>query len=529
MRTFSLWTEQWIPVQPLVGPPKKVSLRDALVHAHTYRGVQDSSPLVTVALHRLLLALLYRTHSLATQAEWRSLWSQRQLDQSGIDRYGDPAWFDLLHPERPFYQVPYLPDEKEHPIAALLVEASSGNNPALFDHGLVEGADSLPLDRAACYLLAHQLFAIGGGVSKPFNRMDAPLTKGMVVEAVGPTLFATLMLNALPLDRWERLTPATAHDRPFWEEERPAEPLREGTLVQGPLHYLTWQSRQLHLIVDQDHGVVTGCQIRQRYCLPKDGNRVDPGKAYYESKEEGFQPRRLQKDRAAWRMAHVLLQEGAEKEFRPAVVAWLRDVQGMTAAGRIELPAEAHLAVSGLTTDPKLAAKVELWRREELGFPSALLADPDMINDLEKILQDAEDVERLLRRTGEALIWTLAERKHQSEAIRYLYTGKSAVKMPPTVAPVAQSLGLTLRFWSALEGPFRRLLWHLPERERSAVEHAWQSELTALAADAVESVWTTQQRAGVAWEPLTLIRDAFSRRLRRLFSSEGEGTQSDSE
>lgn len=529
MRTFSLWTEPWIPVQPLEGPPVAVSLRDALVEAHHLRSIQDPSPLVTVALHRLMLAVLYRTHSIANLSDWRRLWSAGQLDAAAIDQYGDTEWFDLLHPARPFYQVPYDPDEKEHPTAALLIEASSGNNAALFDHGRVEGQDVLPLHRAACYLLAHQLFAVGGGVSKPFNRMDAPLTKGLVVEAVGPTLFATLLLNALPYDHWQRLTPATTRDRPFWEVESPPEPMREGTPVEGPLHYLTWQSRQVHLVVDESRGVVTGCQIRQRYCLPKDGNRVDPGKAYYESKEEGFQPRRLQKDRAVWRMAHVLLQASTSEQVQPAVVTWLSVLQGEVALGRLDLPTDAHLAVSGLATDPKLAAKVELWRREELSFPAVILDSPDLIRDVGLLIEDAARVEQLLRRTGEALVWGLAERNHLAEAMRYLYTGKVSVKVPPTVAPVARSLGLTLRFWAEAEGPFRRMLWRLPEQEWHSLEQSWRSDLIALARDAVERVWATQRRAGIAWEPLTLVQDAFAKRLARLFSTGEEGTQDDSD
>ncbi|HEX7022746.1 MAG TPA: type I-E CRISPR-associated protein Cse1/CasA, partial [Trueperaceae bacterium] len=312
MSSFSLWTEPWIPVQRLDGASERVSLPAAVAEAHTIRGIADSSPLITVALHRLLLALVYRTHQLVDIAHWERIWQAGRFDDAAVFAYGE-RWadrFDLLHPSRPFYQVPFMADERVHPVAALVLEAASGNNPALFDHGRVEGATELPLDRAACYLLAHQAFAIRGGDSKPFNRMDAPLTKGFIVEVMGSNLFETLALNVMTREHWERITPDLGADKPFWEEDTPPDPVKEGTPVKGPLHYLTWQSRRVHLVVDAARQLVTGCQIAQRYCLPKDGTPVDPGKCYYRDtkKEQGWQPRRLREDRAAWRLTHVLLQ-----------------------------------------------------------------------------------------------------------------------------------------------------------------------------------------------------------------------------
>src|SRR5690606_33682957 len=154
MSSFSLWTEPWIPVQRLDGRSERVSLPEAVAEAHTILGIADPSPLITVALHRLLLALVYRTHPLAGLADWQSLWQAGCFNAAAVFAYGE-RWadrFDLLHPSRPFYQVPFMADEKVHPVAALALEAASGNNPALFDHGRVEGATELPLDRAACYL-----------------------------------------------------------------------------------------------------------------------------------------------------------------------------------------------------------------------------------------------------------------------------------------------------------------------------------------------------------------------------------------
>lgn len=518
MSGFSLWTEPWIPVQTLAGQAAKVSLSEAMTEAHTLRGILDPSPLVTVALHRLLLALLYRIHPPRRFADWQAVWKAKRFDPAVVSAYGG-KWaeqFDLLHTTRPFYQVPCMAGEKVHPVAALLLEAASGNNPALFDHGRVEGAEELPLDRAACYLVAHQLFAIGGGVSKPFNRMDAPLTKGIVVEVVGQSLFETLMLNHMTDDLWDDIVPPTPHDRAFWEETAPPQPHKDGTPVKGPLHYLTWQSRQLHLVADRDRRVVTGCQIAQRYCLPKDGSKFDPGKCYFsdEKKETGWLPRRLQKDRAAWRLTHVLLQQTTEDQAQPQVVAWLSALRRREEEmGSITLPKAISLAVSGLTTDPKLAAKIELWRREEIGLPLAIVEEPRLIEQVDRLMKTAGRVEALLRRTAEALVWALAERKHLAVARDYLFTGKTGTaKMPPTVAPVARSMGLTLRYWAAMEAPFRAALWRLPESGPDVVTQ-WAEALELNARAAFTVSLAALKATGVPWEPLSLIEDAFGRAL----------------
>lgn len=523
MSGFSLWTEAWIPVEDLDGRLRKVSLPEALSQAHTFRGISDPSPLITVALHRLLMAVILRTHRVANTGDWEELWRAGRFDSGAITAYGDgrEARFDLLHPTRPFYQVPRMPDEREHPVAALALEAASGNNPALFDHGLVEGDTVLPLDRAACYLLAHQLFAVGGGVSKPFNRMDAPLTKGFVVEILGRNLFETLALNVMTRQYWDRVTPAIGDDCPFWEEENPPEPVREGTVVRGPLHYLTWQSRRIHLIVDPERRVVTGCQIAQRYCLPKDGQPVDPGKCYTQAEDKrqgGWQPRRLQKDRAAWRLTHVLLQSALGDKDRTLVLTWLAALRRREKElGTIELPKTVSLAVSGLTTDPKLAAKIELWRREELHLPLAILDEPGLVRRVWTLMEDAAWVESLLRRSTEALYWALAGRHELKEAVTYLHLGRRAQKqVPAEVVSVARGDGVLLRYWAAMEAPFWEALFNLPERSFAEIRSAWQERLKQNARAAFGATLNAQQSSGASWEILSVIQDAFIRRITRI-------------
>src|SRR5690606_31964476 len=128
--------------------------------------------------------------------------------------------------------------------------------------------------------------------------------------------------------------------------------------------------------------------------------------------------------------------------------------------GTLELPAEVSLAVSGLTTDPKLAAKVELWRREQIGLPLAILDDPVLVKRVHALMSEAAWVARLLRQATYALVWALSERQKLRKAVTYLHTGKlGQEKLPPAVSALASGLGVLVSFWSALETPFRNMLF----------------------------------------------------------------------
>ncbi len=534
MTRYSLWDEPWIPVLDLAGKPSCRSVRDALAEARDLREVFDPSPLVTVAIHRLLMAVLYRVFRPQSIRDWVDLWRTGRFDPDRLDRHG-AVWadrFDLLHPTRPFYQVTRIADEKVHPIGALVLEAASGNNPTLFDHGRVEGMIALTLDRAACHLLAHQIFAVGGGVSKPFNRMHAPLTNGLIVEARGASLWETLLLNLIPLDWWTPLVPSAGADRPFWEREEFAEPAKEGSVPLGPLDYLTWQSRQICLMVDPEAGGVTGCQIRQRYCLPKDGRRTDPYKAYRQTEKEGWLPFKVDKQRAAWQFTHVLLQATDKDVARPALTDWLAQVEQTGKWEGIGIPQIIGVTVSGLTTDPKKAAKIELWRREQLPIPTVLLEHPELVGDLAELMAQARRVESLLQRTAQALAWALGEQHKLPQALTYIFTAKVADgKIPDGFKGLAKSLGMVTRFWPALEAPFRQVLADLAQAEPAVVRANWQQAVQGAAVQAFRSVRDNLLYTEATYEVPARIEHAFRSRLVSVFSRDDEGgdTQDDEE
>ncbi|MGI5964029.1 MAG: type I-E CRISPR-associated protein Cse1/CasA [Lawsonibacter sp.] len=519
MKSFSLWDKPWIPATYCTGQSGLLSIRDILVQAHEVREISDSSPLITAAIPRLLQAVLYRIFMPRAHSDWVRLWDEHRFNPDKIDEYGDiySEKFDLFHPEQPFYQVPLIEGEIVHPISALILEAASGNNATLFDHGLAEGDSWLPLDRAACHLVVHQAFAVGGGKSKPFYRMDGPLTKGLVIQAIGRTLWETLMLNLLPQSDWNSYVPTHDDDCPVWEREVFPEPCKDGTIPRGPLDYLTWQSRQIHLCAD-DTGRITGCQIMQRYALPRDGNRRDPYKPYVTTGKEGWQSFRPNKQRAVWQYTHLLLQSQKPKPNNnasdsgvPGLSSWLATLK--LRDRRHELPAVIDYSASCLMLDPQKPAKIEQWRKELLAFPIEYFGNEKLVLDLNKMFSWTSRYERLLAQTALALAIALGEKSKQQNALTFLRTGSLDNELRKKYQKISNSFGLVGRFWPTLETPFRQLLKQLPEEGYEAAQEEWLTALNDAARRSYSDVRNSLVYEVSTFDILTQLDQVFYGRL----------------
>ena len=60
MSRFNLIDEKWIPVRFPDGTRDELGIRDTLLRSGEIAAIEDPSPLVVAALHRFLLAVLYR-------------------------------------------------------------------------------------------------------------------------------------------------------------------------------------------------------------------------------------------------------------------------------------------------------------------------------------------------------------------------------------------------------------------------------------------------------------------------------------
>lgn len=468
--SFNLIKQPFIPCLMPDGTRRELGLAEVLLRAHEIRAIRDGSPLATIALIRLLLAVLHRVFGPRDLDQWGSVWQAGAFDEGPLGSYFD-QWrdrFDLCHTEHPFYQVADL-EEGEGSVWRLAFVQS--NNATLFEHRNEADADPVSAAQAARMLVTYQAFAIGGGVSKPFNLSHAPLVKqgGYAATVTGDNLFETLWLNAVCVNDRQPM-PSTAEDRPAWERNGFGEPERGGRLPTGYLDYLTWQSRRIRMLSEPGHDLrFSRACVLQGHALSDGFGPHEPMFAYFKTKQRGFVAHQLQPGRALWRDSHALLQHGTDQAMPPAVVRHVA-----SAAQRRHVPRDRLfvLTLYGLSSD---RAKLELWRHEELPLPSALLLDDDLVAAVGDMLSVAEGAAGALRQA----VRRLAE----------LQLAPQTARRPDKdeAARLSASYRVAERCWPRLEEPFRRAVVALQD-DVDGVRCEWLKAVVRTARQSLEEI-----------------------------------------
>jgi CRISPR system Cascade subunit CasA len=486
--TFDLLNEPWIPCRGADGRQRTLGLVATLEQAHEFAEVFDESPIVTAALHRLLLALLHASLDGPTRQQWLDLWNQGRFDPDVLHRYLDQPVgehrirdrFDLFHPTHPFFQSTKIPAEiKPSTIDRLCPELrNGGNGSAHFNRQVLhlssEGtaAFSVAAATAARWLVAYQASALGGTAGGGRgSHLDAPLARGVVLLLRGRTLLETLLLNLVEYTQEQPLP--RRHDQPAWA--RDSEPCDHQRPYAGYLDYLTWQSRAIHLLPDREGSDlrVAGCSLFQGIRATTSAPVLDPMLAYLRDDENEVQPvrpLRLQPHRVLWRDAEALFAVDAKTTQR----AWQRPLTFERLASRLQRGhvSETHpigLLALGWVSDQ---AKVELWRRDLLPLPPGYLLHGDLAAVLKQALAMAE---------GAATAMNVASGQLAVRLLSPLDPKRADKK---AVSRLRDSLAVTRAYWPRLDAPFRQLMALLPADPQQAPDHLadWYQRHVRLAA-----------------------------------------------
>lgn len=508
--SFNLLDEPWIPCLAADGKPQELSLVETLARAPRLREIVDASPLVTAALHRLLVAILHRCFGPKTDVEWQQLWQRGSFDMGGVKDYLQ-QWrprFDLFDTARPFYQTPGLSEEKAGSAAKLAHELSAGNNPLLFDHSVDSEPAPLMPAVAARYVVALQSFALGGLVSfekgeeKHRSADSAPISKGAVLLLRGTSLFETLLLNMVNLNG---LASAPfefdpKEDVPAWEQDAFVRP--SDRWLRGYLDLLTWQSRRVLLFPEIKDGRsrVSRVVIMKGYQFPSGGDlHARETMIAFEKREKagagqdpwppiGFRP-----ERVLWRDSVALLQKDPSRWRRARTFDELA-----SRSLRVDLPIEFDAL--GMSSD---RAKILLWRHERLPLPRHYLTEPDLVGELGRGIQLAEDAGRRLR-SG---VWQLAQ--------GVLFpSGNPDQKR---VRTLVDSLATERPYWAALDTPFRKLMVDLadawPRHEQDVPVGEWARAIQRSATNAFEAAARSLETSGRGLRAAAEARSSFNTQL----------------
>jgi CRISPR system Cascade subunit CasA len=495
--TFNLITQPWIPVRE-GSALRLVGLQEALLEAHRFTRIEDPSPLVTAALHRLLLAVLHRALEGPKDAYEAAAWFGKGFDAEKIRAYLDRHHdrFDLFHPQSPFYQVPdFTLERSRRSWTVLAPELNSDNNKVLFDHSVTSRPRPLYPAEAARLLVANQTFALSAGKSVLCHTATAPVATAALAIALGENLHQTLCLNLVsyPQSEYER-------DHATWEQE----PLRVDDLKnceaaratpKGIVHRYTWLSRAVRLEPEEEGGetVVRWIAYASGVRYEEAAVRPDPMVAFRpDPKDPSKQyPLGFREGRALWRDFASLLPRPASAHSL-GVVEHARNVYralGTRFRGR-GIP----VMVAGQANDQ---AKIELWRGEVYRLPEAILSDKDVWRFVEENLEKAEEMGKALNGAAFALakeLLSLGDRQPSNDDVNKL----------------AQSFPHQIAYWSALEGQFADWIVRLGpdfEHQQAQLERDWLK--------------TLQHEAQQAWRLTTLAAGDDARALRAIYKSEG--------
>lgn len=493
--SFDLTDEPWIPCETPDGSVVELGTREVLRRAHELRSIADPSPLVGVALHRHLLAVLHRAYDGPAHMDaWAEIYEAGRFEPTLVDEYLDRVEdrMDLFHSERPFGQARGLVEQfGADPIDMMTLERRSwGTGRELFQHRPAGSRTALTPAEAARALLAYHAFDTGGLVKKrgePTSASAAPLLGGAFVLLRGSSLFETLTLNLLRYDPANsRPIPGSSDDAPAWERPPLPRSLPEKKepkrLPTGWLDLLTWCSRRLELVREGDR--VTGFVRCVHEGLAAEAP-LEPMFAWRRDEKRGPRAVSIRADRAFWRDAHALFRatdEDSAKTERPLAL-----VQLATDVALECVPAERRftLEVGGLATNK---SRVDLVRREVLATTARLLADAE-----------AGDSIRAAQRFGEDAVSALG-----AALFSYGKHGLSPGEREPDAADVrdqVKSLGAADAAWNALGAEFAALLGELAEHAVALREaSSWERSLRYL-----EARHRFEDRC------LAVVHDAFAR------------------
>ena len=504
--TFNLIREPWIRCVNSDGHARVVGLAEALASSQVFAEIVDESPLVIVALHRLLLAILHRNLGPRDTETWGHLWKQGRFPSEVLEAYWT-KWesrFDLFDDTHPFYQSATI-TERDGPstIAKLQFHRSAGNNPTLVDHTTDDLPPAMQPAEAARALVTHQTFALGGTVGylesceidADKRGSDSPSARGALCLLQGANLFETLMLNLAEYD-----PAAHPKDLPSWERE-PSQGRGERT-PDGRVDLFTWQSRRSRLFRAQASDgstqidrvkLVPGFHVPLLWS-PLEDESLQSFILQLEAKpaERPWFQYRITPERAVWRDSSAIIHgiEGEKRRKRqPLTLSWIAQ---LVWDGELTTGFQCRVEVAGFATHQQ---KVRLWRRERLPVTAGLLRDPRCQESLRGSLQHADD-------TAYAL--STATEKLAAEILSPSLDPNASTKPDPTrVKQLASSLETEIQYWASLSIPFHVFLESLgvsqqlsgEENQHSAQDTAfavWKRNVRSAALDAF-----TQASSGV--------------------------------
>jgi CRISPR system Cascade subunit CasA len=480
MSRFNLVDEKWIPVRYHDGSRDELGIRDTLLRAKEIAVIEDPSPLVEAALHRFLLAVLYRALEGPTDIDQAKAWFNSGWPDEKISGYLE-KWrprFWLFDEQFPFGQIAGFEPKIWRAWTALAAEHNADNAKVLFDHVDVNKPDSVSAAAVARWMHAAQTFSVSCGKSELSHTGTAPSATAAMALPLGHNLQDTLLFSLIPQNR-----EIAATDFPLWERTPESlDSLKSGTArpISGLADRYTWRTRSIRLMPNDAGRIETLAFASGVENASKDA--TDPMLAYRIDEKRGKLPIQF-RERGLWRDFDSLLPDNTR--LAPGVI---EHATALTRLSRERFP--QSVMVFGQSNNK---AKIEYWRMERFILPEARVGDRFVREDIRQRLAEAEEAQKPLRKACDSYARDLLSRGER-------------VPRKNDVSAFVEQMPASPGYWSALEFAFHETLreYHL-ERDPDDIRCQWLKAVRA----ALSNAWTQHSAAvssGDAWAIRALVK-----------------------
>ncbi len=480
MSRFNLIDEKWIPVRFLNGMRDELGIRDTLLQSKEIAVIEDQSPLVVAALHRFLLAVLYRALEGPTDIDQAKTLFREGLPSEKTANYLE-KWrerFWLFDEQYPFGQIPTFEPKAWRAWTVLAAEHNADNAKVLFDHVDVGASGTISEAMATCWLLATQTYSVSAGKSELSHTGTAPSATAAMVLPLGVDLQDTLLFCLVPQNR-----DVTEADLPMWEREPELiEQLKAGIerIVSGYADLYSWRTRSIRLKSSE-----VGQIAKVAFASGVDSSsadQIDPMLGYRIDEAKGKLPIQF-RERGLWRDFDSLLPD--QSGLAPRVI---EHAVSLTRLNQERFP--KSMMILGQANNK---AKIEYWRMERFVLPQALVGDRFIRTEIRQLLSDAEDAQKALWSACRSFARNLLSHGERDPAGADV---RNFMEQMPAIA----------EYWSKLEARFHDTLSkYVLNREYDDIRREW----LAFVRQALSETWN-QHRASVsmgdAWAIRAVVR-----------------------
>lgn len=480
MSRFNLIDEKWISVRFPNGTRDEMGIRDTLLRSKEIAAIEDPSPLVVAALHRFLLAVLYRALEGPTDIDQAKALFRGGLPAEKITAYLE-KWRDrfwLFDEKYPFGQIPTFEPKTWRAWTVLASEHNADNAKVLFDHVDVEVPGTISEKAATRWILATQTFSVSCGKSELSHTGTAPSATSAMVLPMGCNLQDTLLLSLVPQNR-----EIIGTDRALWERDpESVANLKEGLerTASGVADRYTWRIRAIRLKAS-DSGRIEKLAFASGVGITS-ADQTDPMLGYRIDDKKGKLPIQF-RDRGLWRDFDSLLPD--ESHLAPKVI---EHATALTRSNRERFP--HSVVVLGQANDK---AKIRFWRMERFALPEALAGDRFIRTEIRQLLKDAEEAQKALWLSGRSFARALLSRGEREP------DGKD-------IKGFVEQLPAGSWYWSTLESRFHEILGEYSlDRDPDDIRCHWVRSVR----DTLRTAWEHQRASvstGDAWAIRAIVK-----------------------